>query len=106
MTATYKNAGGEDPAPDHTFRTLIDRATGITVSGNINEEAALTVTDLDLGDNAADNAIHQRMNGHEYAFILGRNISLSGSFTGTLILSLPVGSQYNGQTVTILHAKQ
>ena len=106
VTATYKNAGGEDPAPDHTFRTLIDRATGITVSGNINEEAALTVTDLDLGDNAADNAIHQRMNGHEYAFILGRNISLSGSFTGTLILSLPVGSQYNGQTVTILHAKQ
>ncbi len=39
-------------------------------------------------------------------FILGKNISLSGSFTGTLTLSLPVGAQYNGKTVTILHAKQ
>ena len=31
---------------------------------------------------------------------------LPGSFIGTLTISLPVGAQYNGQTVVVLHAKQ
>ncbi len=86
--------------------TLTDSATGITVSGNISEGAVLTVTDLALGNSAADNAIRERMQDDDYVFILGRNISLSGSFTGMLTLSLPVDAQYNGQAVTILHAKQ
>ncbi|HWS29171.1 MAG TPA: hypothetical protein VN512_03545 [Clostridia bacterium] len=46
------------------------------------------------------------MQNDDYVFIFGRNVSLSGGFTGTLTVSLPVGEKYNGQTVTILHAKQ
>ncbi len=106
VTATYKNAGGEDSAPGPAFRTLTENTTGITVSGNISEGAVLKIEDLALGNSVADDAIRERMKDNDYVFILGRNISLSGSFTGTLTLSLPVGTQYNGETVTILHAKQ
>ena len=35
--------------------------------------------------------------------ILGFNIELVEGFTGELTISIPVGSQYNGQTVSILH---
>jgi hypothetical protein len=35
--------------------------------------------------------------------LLGKDISLSQGFIGTLTLSIPVGAQYNGQTATILH---
>ncbi len=35
--------------------------------------------------------------------LLGKDISLSHGFIGTLTMTIPVGAQYNGQTVTILH---
>lgn len=98
VMATFKSG--------YMFRTLTDRTTGIIVSGNISEGAALAVTDLALGDSAAGNAIRVRMNDNDYAFIIGKNITLSGSFTGMLTVTIPVGAQYNGETVTILHAKQ
>ena len=91
---------------DHAPRTLTDSPTNISVSGNISEGAVLIVEDLALGSSPADDAIGERMQDKDYVFILGRNISLSGSFTGALTISLPVGVQYNGQTVTILHAKR
>ncbi|MEA4969947.1 MAG: LPXTG cell wall anchor domain-containing protein, partial [Candidatus Pelethousia sp.] len=36
-------------------------------------------------------------------FILGYDISLNRGFIAPLTVSIPVSSQYNGQTVTILH---
>lgn len=96
----------EDPGPGNMPRALTDNPTDIAVSGHISEGAVLTVTDLALGGSAADRAIRRWMEDDDYVFILGRNISLFGSFAGTLTLSLPVGAQYNGETVTILHAKQ
>ena len=33
------------------------------------------------------------------------DITVSGGYSGPLTLSFEVGSQYNGQTVTLLHAK-
>jgi hypothetical protein len=84
-------------------RMLTDSATGISVSGMIRRYAALTVNDMTLGDDPACNTIRQRMNDDDYALLLGKEISLSQGFTGTLTITMPVGAQYNGQTVTILH---
>jgi len=113
VTATYKDSNPDprpspspSPGPSPTYRTMTDPATGITVSGNLSEGATLIVADLALGNSTAEDAIRRRMQDDDYVFILGKNISLSGSFTGMLTLSLPVGTQYNGETVTILHAKQ
>ena len=85
--------------------TLSDSKTGIEVSGNISEGAVLTVGDMTLGADAASKTIRQWMNDGHHVFLAGWDISLSGSFTGELTISLPVGVRYNGRKVTILHAK-
>lgn len=103
-TAASSGSGG-GPGIGYTYQTVTDSSTGITVSGAIPAGAVLTITDLELGSSAACDAMRQRMNDDAYAFLLGKNISLSQGFTGSLTVSLPVGAQYNGQTVTILHCK-
>ena len=100
VTAVFVAIGDDDSS-----RTLTDDETGITVSGYISEGAVLTIGDMTLGDGDGDDTIRLWMEDDDYVLLLGVDISLSGSFTGTLTISLPVGSQYNGQTVTILHAK-
>lgn len=84
-------------------RTLTDPATGVSVSGLIREDASLIVGNMALGNDAACRAIRQRMNDAQYVFLLGWDISLTQHFTGTLTIAIPVGSRYNGMTVTLLH---
>jgi hypothetical protein len=91
-------------APLPASRTLIDNATGITVSGNIGSDATLTVSDILLhaeGTCTACDAIRKAQKNGQ--LLLCYNISLSPAATGLLAISIPVGSQYNGQNVTILH---
>ncbi|MEL7608879.1 MAG: hypothetical protein AAGU74_05190 [Bacillota bacterium] len=93
---------------DSISRTLTDSATGVTVSGIIQRSASLTVKDVSLhaaGTCAACDKIRARMADDSYALLLGRDISLSGGFTGPLTITFPVGSGYNGETVTLLHCK-
>ena len=106
----------EDVREDHTIRavfevnhvprTLTDSATGVAVSGNISEDAVLTAGSMTLGSDEGSDMIHLWMDDEDYELLLGVDISLSGSFTGPLTLTLDVGERYNGRTVTILHAKQ
>ena len=92
--------------PVYIAKTLIDDSSGISVSGNnIREDAVLTVTELNLGDSEACDMIRQRIDDSDYVFLLGKNISLTGGFTGMISISLPVGTQYDGKTVTVLHCK-
>ena len=102
ITANFTYNDDDDTSP----RTLTDPATGITASGNISAGAVLTVGNMTLGSDAASNIIRLWMNDENYVLLRGVDISLSGSFTGVLTLSLPVDAQYNGETVTILHAKR
>ena len=85
-------------------RTLINSATGITVSGNISINATLTVEDISLhtkGTCAACDTIRKAQKGGRFLF--GYDISLSPTTTGPLTISIPMDSKYNGQTITILH---
>ena len=92
--------------PVYIAKTLVDDSSGISVSGNnIREDAVLTVTELNLGDSEACDMIRQRIDDSDYVFLLGKNISLSGGFTGMISISLPVGTHYDGKTVTVLHCK-
>ena len=99
----YTGTGSDD---DYILRTLTDSATGITASGYISAGAVLTVGNMTLGSDAACNTIRSWINDEDYVLLLGVDISLSGSFTGPLTITLPVGTQYNGEKVTILHAKR
>ncbi len=85
------------------FRTLTDSAMGISVSGYIRDDAALTVSSIVLGNDPACNAIRQRMNDDDNVLLLGKDISLSQCYAGKLTITIPVGTKYNGKTVTILH---
>lgn len=88
---------------EYTPRNLTDPDTAIAVAGTMDPGAVLTVGEMTLGSEPACDAIRQRMADDDYVLLLDHNISLSGGFTGTLAISLPVDSQYNGKTVTILH---
>ena len=87
-------------------QTLADDATGILLTGAISPGATLTVTNMALDEGAASNAIRLWMNDNSRTLLSSMDISLSGNFSGSLTLSIPVGSAYNGQTVTVLHAKR
>lgn len=84
--------------------TLDDPATKITVSGSIQENAVLSVSDLTLDGSDASRAIQEMKRNSAYIFLLGANISLSQKYSGLLTLTIPVGAQYNGRMATILHA--
>ena len=104
-SATSTGSGSGSDGPAYSSRTLTDSATGITVSGDdIHRMARLAVSPLKL--HSADtctacNAIRKAQKDGD--LILGYDISLTPAATGELTISIPVGSQYNGQTVVILH---
>ncbi len=102
ITAVFPATG---EAPDSGIqRTLTYSATDISVSGRIHKRAALTVKDISLhqeGTCDACDAIRKAQAGGQ--LILGFDIDLTQGFSGSLSISIPVGDQYNGRTVTILH---
>jgi hypothetical protein len=87
------------------LRTLTDKGTGLTVSGRgIPAGARLLVSPLDLhtlNSDAACQAIHQAQ--AKGQLILAYDISLSQSFYGDITVTFLVGSQYNGQPVSLFH---
>lgn len=109
ISAAFLYTGGGSQEPTYIPRTLTDSSTGITVSGSsIQSGARLMVSPLALhGEEscAACEAIRQRMNDDDHTLLLGKEISISGGFAGTLTLTLPIGAEYEGQMVTILRCK-
>ena len=105
FTVTPTEPGPDDDAP-YIFRTLTDGATGTTVSGIIHRDAALTVNNTVLhaaGTCAACDAIRSRMADSNFITLIDKDISLSLGFRDSLTITIPVGTPYNGETVTILH---
>jgi len=102
VTVTLAQAGSSSQ-PSYIPRTLTDSATGITLTGNsIHRMARLTVFPLALHpDDPACDAIRKAQAAGQ--LIIGCNISLTPAANGSVTLSIPVGSRYDGRTVTILH---
>jgi hypothetical protein len=107
LAGTTPTTPPDDNDPDYIPRTLTDPATGITVSGSlIHKSAALAIGSMALHAErtcAACDAIRQRMADDDFLLLIGKDISLSYGFQGSLTITFPVGSAYNGDTVTILH---
>ncbi len=90
-------------------RTVTDTSTGVSIRGGINESAQLKVTPI-AEDSVEYKALVAAMNhgGQRKKLILTFDISLEQggpgqTYLGELALFLPVGAQYNGQTLTLLH---
>jgi len=97
---------GPAPGPTYYYRTLTDLPTGVTVSGQMTSSAALTVQSQGLhaqGTCSACDEIRERQAAGE--LIILYDISVSGGYSGSLEVSIPVDAKDNGQTVTILHCR-
>ena len=85
------------------FRTLTDKATGLTVSGVMHPQAELTVLDLILVTDAASEGIRAKKVDVAYTLLFDKDVSLSKGFTGRLGISFPVDAKWEGRTITLLH---
>ena len=114
VTANFRSTGGgssggdpdPDPGPSYTWRTLTD-PSGVRVSGLFTSDAKLEVKEMLLhlqGDcDVCDNIRERQKNGE---LIVLFDIALkSGKYKGDLDVEIPVGGQYNGQTIVIIHCK-
>ncbi len=91
----------------YPWQTLIDKASGVRVSGSFTSDAKLEVKEMLLHPagtcDVCDNIRERQENGE---LIVLFDIALkSGSYTSDLTVEIPVGEGYNGQTVIILHCK-
>ncbi|MDL2235129.1 carbohydrate-binding domain-containing protein [Christensenellaceae bacterium OttesenSCG-928-L17] len=97
------DTGPDDPVR-FSPRTRTDAATGVTVSGEMTSGARLTVRERVLHAEGVCPACDEiRVRQAAGALIVLYDIAVTGGYTGELEVSIPVGEQYNGQTVTILH---
>ena len=98
-------SGGSGGGSAYTRRTLTDVPTGLMVSGNdISARAKLVVSPLDLnatGSNVVSARIRESI--EKGQLITGYDIRLVGGFRGDITVFFPVGAEYNGRSVTILH---
>ncbi|HOG01916.1 MAG: hypothetical protein BWY35_00845 [Firmicutes bacterium ADurb.Bin248] len=109
ITVTYN--GGKTATAQVSFtvnslypqKTLSDYYSGVTVSGNINAYSELVVSKLALHQNcAACEAIRKALSNSAFQYIYGIEIRLTRGFVGDLTISIPVGAQYEGETVSIV----
>lgn len=93
--------------PGYEDRYIADSHTGVKVRGYFSQDAKLEIKKGELhsaGECGACDGIRDRQNKGE--LIVLYDISLvSGSYTGDVTVEIPVGKEYNGQVVTILHCK-
>lgn len=116
VTATYKADGGNNgsdpgpapnppnPGPTYEYRTLRHTATGITLTGYFTSDAELVVTENALhatGTCAACDEIRA-----QGGWVCLYDVSITGSHSGNMDLSLPVDSGYNGQSMSVWHCKR
>ncbi len=90
--------------PDYNYRELTDEGTGLTVSGYISPSAKLDVNAIPKD---VTGALGEAMREHEQnlsdTLYLAAKLNLTRNYSGKLTVTIPVGAQYNGQTVTLLH---
>ena len=94
--------------PSYSTHTLTDMPTGLAVSGTFSMGATLRVDSFTPARGTADPALaamRARMDSPKETLLFCADITVSGNYGGPLTLSFKVGEQYNGQTVTLLHAK-
>lgn len=110
FTVTASNGAGPDAAADLSIdvcvhRTLTDPATGVSVSGLLTDDAELKVTKGGLHPVETCTACDEMREREALGTPLAEfDVSLSKGFgKGDMEVSIPVGSAYDGRTVSLLH---
>lgn len=108
VTAAPRGGGPEEEPlpPEYLFRELADRESGIIVSGLIHPDAVLSVVTRQLHDPGlcpACEAIRERLGEEGTIILFWGDLALSHGFTGILTVSLPLGPDYGGGSIVVLH---
>ena len=97
----------EEPLPaEYLFRELADSETGIIVSGLIHPDAVLSIVTGQLHDPSlcpACAAIRERLGAEGTVILFWGDLALSHGFTGILTVSIPLGPDYGGGSISVLH---
>lgn len=98
------SSGGEDGPSTPTYGSNTLSNSGITLSGSdIHKDARLTVTPNKLHDGQCAECDQIRRWQEQGRVIAIYDVSLSYGFRGTVTLTFPVSSAYNGKTLTVVH---
>ena len=109
IEATYIDVPAKDApvkgAPSgYTKQTLIHTGTGVSATGSFADSASLNVREISLhadGTCTACDEIRVRQAAGEVVVLY--DIAVIGDYQGRVVVSIPVGTQYIGQNVTIYH---
>ena len=99
------NGGGSIPGSSgYSHRTLTDPNTGVSVVGYFVADAMLVVKERLLHPSGTCD-VCDSIRKHDEAgkFIVLYDISISGNFQGEIEVKIPVGEEYNGHNLTVLH---
>ncbi len=98
------SSGGWDDSSTPTYGSDTFSNGGVTLSGSgIHKNARLTVTPNNLHDGKCAECDQIRQWQEQGRVIAIYDVSLSYGFRGTVTLTFPVSSEYNGKTLTVAH---
>ena len=104
VTAKWASNSGDTSGPAITYQTLTHPGTGITAKGYFGAGAKLTITKSALHAAstcpACDEIRAQQAAGNVLALY---DISVSGGYSGSLEVSIPVASKHKGKSLKVLH---
>ena len=104
---SFSTANDQQP-DDYISRTIINAATGITISGSIHKDAVLNINDANLHpEDTCDtcDTIRNYMADNSYITLLNKDIRAHVSWA-QLRQQIPVGTQYNGKRLPFCIAKR
>ncbi|WP_099203890.1 leucine-rich repeat domain-containing protein [Scatolibacter rhodanostii] len=95
------------PNPDHKQQDFSDNETGIKLNGHFADGVNLAVVKNPAFATEGTNAAHDdiRKLQKENKLLFWFDISVTGDYSGEFELTFPVGADYNGQSLSILHYK-
>lgn len=82
--------------------TSEDEETGISVTTKKDNDTKLIVSEIDEND-ADYKELAEKLK--ELNILSAYNVELNGDYTGSILVSFPVGEEHNGKVATILHKK-
>ncbi|MEY8494933.1 leucine-rich repeat domain-containing protein [Lachnospiraceae bacterium 29-91] len=98
------SSGGWDDSSTPAYGSDTFSNGGVTLSGSgIHKNARLTVTPNNLHDGKCAECDQIRQWQEQGRVIAIYDVSLSYGFRGTVTLTFPVSSEYNGKTLTVAH---
>ncbi len=98
------SSGGWEDSSTPTYGSDTFSNGGVTLSGSgIHKDARLTVTPNNLHDGQCAECDQIRQWQEQGCVIAIYDVSLSYGFRGTVTLTFPVSSTYNGKTLTVVH---